>query len=319
MKLIEKLLIDSSFNPSSHPNPSLWQESEHAYKIQFECMASNCSILIESKQLDLVKTAAKSAIIEAWRIEYKFSRYQTDNTFTKIHSNVDAIQKLDTETAQLMIFANHAYNASQGLFDITSGILRKVWKFDGSDNLPENSAVNELVTIVGWEKLGWNPNNPTELTLPSGMELDFGGIGKEYAVDKMLSICRQIFSKTTAAILINCGGDLACSGKRLNGESWKVGIESINDPTKATLIVALSSGALATSGDSRRFLMKDGCRYSLVLNPTTGWAMTDAPRSVTVGAPTCVNAGIVSTLALLKGPEAESFLASLDMDYWISN
>ncbi|MBU2022113.1 MAG: FAD:protein FMN transferase [Gammaproteobacteria bacterium] len=319
MKFIEALIIDSSFNPSNHPNPSLWQENKHSYKIQFECMASNCSILIECEQTQLAKNAAKKAITEAWRIEHKFSRYQANNTFSKIHSKTDITQILDQETAQLMVFANHAYHASEGLFDITSGILRKAWKFDGSDNLPQQSVINELLNNVGWTKLGWSPNNPTELKLPSGMELDFGGIGKEYAVDKMLSICRIILSKTSAAFLINCGGDLACNGRRLNGESWKVGIESINDQEKAKHIVALSSGALATSGDSRRFLLKDGIRYSHVLNPITGLAMIDAPRSVTVAAPTCINAGIISTLALLQGSDAESFLASLDMPYWLSN
>jgi thiamine biosynthesis lipoprotein len=319
MKFIEELILDSSFNPSNHPNPSLWQENKHAYQIQFECMASNCSILIECKQRLLTKTAAKKAIIEAWRIEHKFSRYQQNNTFADIHAKADKYQTIDEESAQLLIFANHAYHASEGLFDITSGILRTVWKFDGSDKLPQQDAVKRLLTKVGWTKLGWNQNNPTQLKLPSGMELDFGGIGKEYAVDKMLSICCQSLSKTSAAILINCGGDLACNGKRLNGESWKVGIESIFDHKKSENIIALSSGALATSGDSRRFLVKDNIRYSHVLNPITGWAVTGAPRCVTVAAPTCINAGIISTLALLQGSEAESFLESLDMPYWLSN
>lgn len=318
MNLLEELQIDPLLNPSNHPSASLWKVNENSFQVNFECMASDCSILIECKQIDLVKAAANSAVIEAWRIEHKFSRYQTGNTFAEIHSKTDIIQTLDDETTQLMIFANHAYHASQGLFDITSGILRRAWHFDGSDNLPKTSIIKELLIKVGWTKLGWHPSNPNQLTLPTGMELDFGGIGKEYAVDKMLLVCRKILSQTTSAILVNCGGDLACNGKRLNGESWKVGIEAVNDQTKAKHIVALSSGALATSGDSRRFLLKDDIRYSHILNPITGWAITDAPRSVTVAAPTCINAGIISTLALLKGAEAESFLCSLDTPYWLT-
>ncbi|ADZ92161.1 FAD:protein FMN transferase [Marinomonas mediterranea] len=318
MEFIKELILDSSLNPSRHPNPTLWRESLNAYHIKFDCMASNCSILIECEYLDLVISSAQKAIIEAWRIEHKFSRYQQNNTFSDIHSKPDAIQKLDDETTQLMLFAHHAFHASEGLFDITSGILRRAWKFDGSDNLPTQKVIDTLLTKVGWNSLGWDLSEPSLLTLPSGMELDFGGIGKEYAVDKMLNICRFTLSKTKAAILINCGGDLACSGRRLNGESWKVGIESINDHTNAKHVIALSSGALATSGDSRRFLIKDGVRYSHVLNPINGWALTDAPRSVTVAAPTCVNAGILSTLALLQGAEANHFLESLNMPYWLS-
>jgi len=112
---------------------------------------------------------------------------------------------------------------------------------------------------------------------------------------------------------------LTCSGVRLNGESWKVGIESISRHNKAQQIIALSSGALATSGDSKRFLLKDGIRYSHVLNPITGWPITDAPRSITVAAPTCINAGIIATLALLQGKHAESFLASIKTPYWLYN
>lgn len=319
MIFIEELVCELSLNQAQHPNPSLWRDDQNAYQIQFECMASHCSILIECDNLQRVKIAAKKAITEAWRIEHKYSRYQTNNTFSAIHSTPNHWQVLDNETAQLMIFANHAYLASQGLFDITSGVLRKAWKFDGSHRIPEQQTIEQLLTHIGWTKLGWCPERPTELNLPLGMELDFGGIGKEYAVDKMLSICMQSLRDTTSAVLINCGGDLGCSGRRLNGESWKVGIESTKDQTKATHIIALSSGALATSGDSHRFLVKDGIRYSHVLNPKTGWAMINAPKSVTVAAPTCINAGIISTLALLQGSEAECFLESLDMPYWLSN
>lgn len=319
MKFIEELVLSPSSNPNNHPNPSLWQDDERAFHIHFECMASQCSILIECEQSEITKIAAKNAIAEAWRIEHKYSRYQENNTFTAIHSTPDIRQTLDDETTQLMIFANHAYKLSQGMFDITSGILRKAWRFDGSGNFPEQTTIDALLSKVGWTKLGWSEHSPSQLILPLGMELDFGGIGKEYAVDKMLSVCRHLLSNIPAATLINCGGDLICSGKRLNGDSWKVGIESINDQKKAKHIIALSSGALATSGDSKRFLVKNGVRYSHILNPITGWAIQNAPRSVTVAAPTCLNAGTASTLALLQESDAEAFLKSLGMPYWLSS
>ncbi|MBJ7538110.1 FAD:protein FMN transferase [Marinomonas transparens] len=319
MIFIEDLAIASQFNISNHPNPSLWLEGSNSYQIRFDCMASNCSILIECDHIDLVKSAAKKAIMEAWRIEHKFSRYRQDNTFTAIHSHANHWQALDHETAQLMIFASHAYQASEGLFDITSGILRRVWSFDGSDNLPQQSQIDDLLTHVGWEKLDWNLDTPEQLNIPEGMELDFGGIGKEYAVDRMLNICIRVLQDAPSAVLINCGGDLTCSGPRLNGESWKVGIESLSVDNKAERIIELSSGALATSGDSKRFLLKDGIRYSHVLNPRTGWPVKGAPRSITVAAPNCVNAGIIATLSLLQGNKADSFLSSLDMPYWINH
>ena len=73
-------------------------------------------------------------------------------------------------------------------------------------------------------------------------------------------------------------------------------------------MLELADGALATSGDARRFLLKDGVRYSHILNPQTGWPVAHVPRSVTVAAATCVEAGMTATLAMLQGKKAEAFL-----------
>ncbi|MCB5161175.1 FAD:protein FMN transferase [Marinomonas algarum] len=317
MKFIQKLPIEARLNPSKHPVPTVWSEGGYSYRVQFECMASDYSILIECDRVDLVIEAAKKAIIEAWRIEHKFSRYQVDNTFSMIHSWPDVKQTLDQETAQLMLFSYHAHQVSGGLFDITSGILRQAWRFDGSDNLPSPEQIQTSLVHVGWEKLGWSPQSPDQLCLPKGMELDFGGIGKEYAVDKMLKLSLSIFGDVPVAVLINGGGDIACSGPRLDGQGWRVGIESLKADHTSDQIISLSSGALATSGDRHRFLLKSGVRYSHVLNPLTGWPVEKAPRSVTVAAPNCVNAGILATLSLLQGNNADAFLKSLAVPYWI--
>ena len=81
-------------------------------------------------------------------------------------------------------------------------------------------------------------------------------------------------------------------------------------------LLNLQIGALATSGDARRFLLKDGVRYSHILDPVTGWPIKDAPRSITVAADTCIQAGMLSTLAMLQGEGAETFLSAQDVSYW---
>ena len=77
----------------------------------------------------------------------------------------------------------------------------------------------------------------------------------------------------------------------------------------------LKQGAVATSGDARRFLLKDGVRYGHVLDPRTGWPVTGAPRAVTVAAQTCTEAGVLATIALLHGADAEKFLKENGADY----
>jgi thiamine biosynthesis lipoprotein len=78
----------------------------------------------------------------------------------------------------------------------------------------------------------------------------------------------------------------------------------------------LKVGGLATSGDARRFLQKDGVRYSHILDPKTGWPVPGAPRSVTVAADSCTQAGMLSTLAMLKGAQSESFLKEQGVLFW---
>jgi thiamine biosynthesis lipoprotein len=83
------------------------------------------------------------------------------------------------------------------------------------------------------------------------------------------------------------------------------------------MMLEVEYGALATSGDSHRFLLKDGVRFGHVLNPRTGWPVPDAPRSVTVAASSCTEAGLLSTLAMLQGARAQEFLAEQGVRYWL--
>jgi thiamine biosynthesis lipoprotein len=101
---------------------------------------------------------------------------------------------------------------------------------------------------------------------------------------------------------------------------WQVAIEHPDvvstDKYNVDMIVSLRSGALATSGDSRRYLIKHGQRYGHVLNAKTGWPIEHAPRSITVVAPQCIQAGILATMALLQGKQAEQFLSEQDVKFW---
>jgi len=116
---------------------------------------------------------------------------------------------------------------------------------------------------------------------------------------------------------VNFGGDLVAIRKPTRRGAWKVGVEATNtSKSTAEKLLNLEIGALATSGDARRFLISDGIRYSHILDPLTGWPAPDAPRSVTVAADTCTQAGMLSTLAMLEGARAEAFLEAQAVRYW---
>ena len=283
---------------------------ENLLAVCFTAMASPCEVLLSSTDHCAALELGTLAACEAQRIERKFSRYRDDGVTAWIHENRGTRIEVDEETASLIDFASRCFELSDGLFDITSGVLRRAWKFDGSDRVPEPGAIRNLLSLVGFGKLEWRSPH---LMLPSGMELDFGGIGKEYAVDRAYE---QLAAAGSAPFLINFGGDLRANRPPPHGP-WQVGIERPDTDREATMILDLEHGALATSGDSRRYLLKDGVRYGHILDPRTGWPVPDAPRSVTVAASSCTEAGLLSTLALLNGAQAKDFLAEQGVRFWL--
>ncbi len=254
----------------------------------------------------LVAIAEKQAL----RIEHKWSRYLADNIVHRINNAGGEPVTVDDETARLIDYAALLWRESEGRFDLTSGVLRRAWRFDGSDRVPDAPTVDALMPLVGWDKVDWQA---PRLRLAPGMEIDFGGIGKEYAVDVTL---RELIAATDKPVLVNFGGDLAASAPHRDGSPWRVGIDS-GAPEHAAPMIHLAQGAIATSGDSRRFLLKGGVRYSHVLDPRTGWPVKNAPRAVTVAATTCIEAGTLSTLAMLRGADAETFLRERGVDHHV--
>ena len=272
-------------------------------------MGSPCELVCEAPIRGDAQALSTLVAKEAWRIEDKFSRYLVGNIVDRINSANGAPVAVDDETADLLDFAAILYDLSEQRFDITSGALRRVWHFDGGDRIPSQESVDDALRRVGWHRANWR--RPL-LQMPDGMEIDLGGIGKEYAVDRCAALVRE---QAASPCLVNFGGDLVSSDAPRRRSRWKVAIEGV-EPDELDHIVDLRHGALATSGDARRFLQKSGVRYSHILDPTTGWPVPNAPRSITVAADTCVQAGMISTLAMLKGAEAETFLKAQDNLFW---
>jgi thiamine biosynthesis lipoprotein len=278
--------------------------------IQFDAMASACEIIVEIDDQLLANKIGKAVSEEVWRIEDKYSRYNPESLCSQINQSNGKPITIDDETFALLNFADTFYQLSDGVFDLTAGVLRKVWIFDCSDKVPSNKSIAKTMGNVGWQKVKYDDK---KIILLKDMELDFGGIGKEYAVDRSLLLINAL---TKQPVLVNLGGDLATNAARKNGEPWQVGVEHPGFVDKKTMVVSLFKGALATSGDAKRFLLKNGKRYSHILNAKTGWPIDNAPRSITVSAPKCIQAGLLATLALMQGDNAEQFLSEQEIKHW---
>ncbi len=265
--------------------------------------------MFDGISLDSAREAANAMLEEIRRIEAKFSRYRPTSTLSQINARAGQPTAVDEETAQLLDYADLCFRLSEGRFDITSGVLRKLWKFQGSEQLlPKADELESVLKHVGWQRVHWK--SPM-LCLKPGMELDLGGLGKEYAVDCALSVGRQW---GLSSVLVNLGGDLAVSGPRQDGSPWQIGCwDDLQDAENGRW--ELSKGAIATSGSTQRFFLHQGKRFGHILDARSGHPVEGAPVSVSVSAATCLEAGTLSTLAMLHGENAEAFLEAQSVPF----
>jgi thiamine biosynthesis lipoprotein len=251
----------------------------------------------------LLRSAGAAAVAEVRRIEAAYSRYRPDSVVGRLNALAGSGQPLevDDETLALLDFAGRLCTLSEGRFDATSGVLRRAWDFRAA-RLPSADAVQALLPLVGWPMVR---RHGRQVGLErAGMELDFGGFGKEYAADRAAAVLR---AAGVSAGFVDLGGDLAILGPRADGSPWRLGIRHPRDSKALLAEVDLAGGALATSGDYERFFEVDGRRWHHVLDARCGWPV-EHWRSVSVLAPSCAAAGAVCTLAMLAGDAAPALL-----------
>lgn len=284
------------------------------FHYDFHAMGSPCSIQLYARNDKAAQHAAKIAMGDVHRLEAKYSRYREDSyltTINRIAANGGELS-VDDETAGLLDYASTCYQQSDGLFDVTSGILRRVWNFK-SGKIPEPQAIQALLNSVGWDKVVWR-RPLLSFTVP-GMEIDFGGVVKEYAVDRAASLCHEIGIRHG---IVNLGGDIKVIGPHADGTPWRVAIRHPRSSSSILQTLLLHSGALASSGDYERCITLNGIRYGHVLNPKTGWPV-NYMAAVSVIGEFCVVAGSASTIGMLKGEDGPAWLQALGLPHlWVN-
>lgn len=265
------------------------------YSFGFSAMASRCEVRVFAPAESPARAWSEAAIDEVRRIETKYSRYRDDSVTSAInrsagHASVD----VDAETAALLNFGAELHRDSGGLFDLTSGVLRRAWDFKAA-RIPNDDALQPLLALVGWDRVAWD-GKALALPLP-GMEIDFGGIGKEYAADRAATRMQEAGALHG---LVNLGGDVRIVGAQPDGGAWTIGVQDPRGkPGVAIGSLAVAAGAMATSGDYERYFEHEGRRYCHLLDPKSGWPVSHW-RSVSVVAPLAVFAGACATVAMLK-------------------
>ena len=279
------------------------------FRIPFDAMASACELVVATDDEQQAQQLARSVVAEVKRVEKKYSRYSSDSIVSRI--NAAAGQQpvdCDDETWALLGYADTLYQTSGELFDITSGVLRRAWNFR-SPKVPPEAELAKLRALIGWSLV---EREQGRVRLPlQGMEIDFGGFGKEYAADRAGAMLSEMGARHG---YVNLAGDMRVFGPKPDGQPWMIGIQDPRHKGKILATIPITRGGLATSGDYERFFEIDGQRYCHVLDPKSGHPVTHW-RTVSVVAPLAVVAGNCSTIAMLKQSEGLQFLEASGMDY----
>jgi FAD:protein FMN transferase len=281
------------------------------HRVEFRAMGTACEIEAAGAGAE---QAVQHALQDVHRLEARYSRYRDDSALAAINRAAAAggTITVDDETAALLNYADACHAQSDGLFDISSGILRRAWGRFAEGRLPDPADVRRWQAFVGWQRVQWQA---PRLAFPQpGMELDFGGIVKEYAVDRAAVLLQQAGLRHG---FVNLGGDIRAIGPQPDGAPWRIGIRHPRDPDAMLATVALTQGAMASSGDYERCIVIDGVRYGHILDPRTGWPVRRM-AAATVVAPLCVVAGSASTIAMLKDDDGPAWLAGSGLPHlWV--
>lgn len=282
------------------------------FGVAFAAMGSRCEIRLAADGVESTESArrlAEPALVEIRRIEAKYSRYRPDSLLSRINAAAGREWVgYDAETGALFAYADALFAGSDGLFDITSGVLRKAWDFQ-AQRLPTAASLQAQCALVGWRQV---QRDGQHVYLPRpGMEIDFGGFGKEYAADRAAA---RLLAQGVLHGYVNLGGDMRFLGPMPDGQPWSIGIQDPRLPEATLATIPMSGGALATSGDYERYFERDGRRYCHILDPGSGMPVTGW-RSVSVVAPLAVAAGSYATIAMLQQARGLDFLENSGMAY----
>jgi FAD:protein FMN transferase len=231
--------------------------------------------------------------------ESRYSRFIPESIVGQINVGAGGDwMEVDDEADRLLGLCDEMYQLTAGVFDAASLPLLRLWDWKAvPPRIPDAEATAAARGLSGWDKV---QRRPRAIRLGSpGMGIDLGGIGKEYAVDRIMDMARE---RGIMNILVDIGQDLRVCGHGPGKDAWYIGLEEPDRPGQCWTCLRLTDHAVATSGDYFRSFTKGGRRYGHILDPRTGEPVSNGCQAVTVVAPTCAVAGILSTAAFILGP-----------------
>lgn len=274
-----------------------WRSAPGVYQETDFLLDTYVRFQVAGPQAEEAVREAKDAMAQ---VEHLLNRYDPSSEIACINQGQGTWVPVSPLTKEALRQARSWGQRSRGAFDVALGQVLDLYEFGQGGSVPGE---HELATALQGAGLGaWELDAVASRarTLRSETVLDLGGLHKGLAVDQAASVLRE---RGVAHALVDASGNMQAIGARPDGGPWRIGIENPRQPGRLIAVVPLADRAISTSGDYQQYFERDGVRYHHLLDPRTGKPARSV-ASVTVLAPTAMEADILSTALFVLGPEA---------------
>ncbi len=281
-------------------NSAVIREENGLSTLTFHAMGTRCRVSLVEPSRAIANQFLDHLLNWVSDFEAKYSRFLNSSLISQINAAAGKHWvEVDEETERLLGLCHELQFLTQGAFDPTALPLIRLWYWKANPPVvPDDKAVQAARALIGWNKV---QRRVGAIFLPqAGMQLDFGGIGKEYAVDTAMQLAA---SYGVEDMLVDFGQDIRVHGKPPGKPAWHVGLENPKSPGSCWASVGASDHAIASSGDYLRHFVANGKRYGHIIDPRTGYPVDNGCLSVSVIASSCTVAGILSTTAFILGAQ----------------
>jgi FAD:protein FMN transferase len=277
--------------------PIMWGQDDWC-RVNFRAMGSACQLIYRAPSRRQAVAFRDQAVAWVNHFEERYSRYREDSMISTINraSGIDWVA-IDEELESIFALCDHYHWSTGGVFDPSSLPLMRLWNYQAERPVvPADDQIAQALGLVGWNQV---QRKSSAVFLPvSGMAIDLGGIGKEYAVDRVLEQAPPFGIRD---IMVDFGRDVRGMGRSPSGSTWRVGLEHPTNLGQCWGGVYAANGAVATSGDYLRGFEYEGRYFSHILDPRTGRPIANGSQAATIVAPSCTEAGVLATATLILG------------------
>lgn len=249
-----------------------------------------------------VKETCNIAEAEVSRFDAMLSIFDESSIVSRINNNSKkSVVEVSPDLLRLTKKAKEYFILTQGAFDVTVEPLTEIWGFGPKEEMhPDIGTIQNILDYVGLDKIELNERGKTLLFKDPRIRMDFGGLAKGYAVDKAAKIFKR---RGITKGLINIGGDLYCLGTKSDNKDWAIGIKDPENKDKILAFLQVSDKAIATSGSYENFYIYNTKSYGHIIDPRSGYPVSNNLISATIIADDCTTADALATAIFVLGED----------------